>query len=173
MVFLFILLVLPVHVLGGGNQDSHGEENDAVKYDQNSPEFQQTASELRCLCGCGQSHLDCSMDGCGINDSVLAEILEKLNEGMAPPEIKDYFQDVYGEQILMAPEKSGFSLTAWVTPFVALGGSLVGVTVLLRKWARKSKNDDDFGDGADDELEDDVETEILESIIDEERKKYY
>ncbi len=43
-----------------------------------------------------------------------------MNKGWDKDKIRDYYVNIYGEEILTAPEKSGFSLTAWVLPFVAL-----------------------------------------------------
>lgn len=142
-------------------------------YDFNSPEFRQSAQQYMCLCGCGQDHLECNMDGCGLNDSFKTEILEKLNDGWTQDEIKDFYVGMYGEVILTAPEKSGFSLTAWITPFAVLGVAGVGVVLLIRKWVNNAQLilEEVTVDSNDDV--DETEDEVLRSIIDKERKKYY
>ena len=43
----------------------------------------------------------------------------------------------YGEQLLAAPTKKGFNLTAWVTPFLAFfaGAGLVGF--VIHRWGSR------------------------------------
>ncbi|SDZ67175.1 cytochrome c-type biogenesis protein CcmH [Evansella caseinilytica] len=142
-------------------------------YDYNSPEFKENASQYMCMCGCGQDHYECNMDGCGLNEAFKTEILEMLNAGLSKREIRDYYTEMYGEVILTAPKKTGFSLTAWVTPFVALGVAGAGITLVIRRWVKKANTayEEAPSDSAD--KADEVENEVLKSIIDEERKKYY
>lgn len=142
------------------------------KYDWNSPEFREAASTYMCMCGCGQDHLECNMDGCGLNDSFKTEILEMLNDGWTQDEIKDYYVNMYGEVILTAPEKRGFSLTAWITPFAVLGMAGVGVVFLIRKWVSKAELVLGEDHGSDPEI-DETEDEVMKSMIEEERKKHY
>ncbi|SES42151.1 cytochrome c-type biogenesis protein CcmH [Salipaludibacillus aurantiacus] len=160
LMILAVLLIVSVPAMAQGG------------YDRNSPEFRESTSQFMCLCGCGQDHFECNMDGCGLNEQFKTEILEMLNEGYEKGEIKDHYVTMYGEVILTAPEKSGFSLTAWVTPFILLAGAGGGVTFLIRKWVRKSKGVNhvtpkDDGDG------DEAEKDILNSLIEEERKKHF
>ncbi len=141
-------------------------------YDRNSPEFRENTSQFMCLCGCGQDHFECNMEGCGLNEQFKTEILEMMNDdGYDKSEIKEHYVAMYGEVILTAPEKSGFSLTAWVTPFILLGGAGGGIIYLIRKWVRKSKQlmKPELPNG----LEDETESDILHSLIDEERKKHF
>lgn len=145
------------------------------EYDYKSQEFKVIASQFLCMCGCGQDHYECNMAGCGVNDAFITEIKEMMDNDMDNDEIKAYFVDIYGEEILTAPKKSGFSLTAWVLPFVALGGAGTGVFFALRKWIAEGIKFKKSSDGTTDEdkVEDETESEILKSVIDEERKKYY
>lgn len=146
----------------------------AEMYDYISAEFKDNASQFMCMCGCGQDHFECNMDGCGLNDSFKTEILEMMNDGMTQDEIKNHYTGMYGEVILTAPEKKGFSLTAWITPFAALGAAGAGVTLLVRRWVNKSRlNTDHFEDSEPKDKESELEEEILKAMVDEERKKYY
>ncbi|UCZ52500.1 cytochrome c-type biogenesis protein CcmH [Bacillus shivajii] len=144
-------------------------------YDYNSPEFRDTAKQLQCLCGCGQDHFECNMDGCGLNDAFKQEIVERLNEGETDEEIVNYYLNLYGEEILTAPEKRGFSLTAWITPFATLGVASAGLIMLIRRWVNKSKKEASMIEEVEPERseEDELEEEILRSMIDQERKKDY
>jgi len=112
------------------------------------------------------------MEGCGLNEQFKTEILELMNEdGYGKNEIREHYVDMYGEVILTAPEKSGFSLTAWVTPFVMLAGAGGGLVFLIRKWVRKSK--ELVKPMEKEQPVDETEKDILHSLIDEERKKYF
>ncbi|PYZ93400.1 cytochrome c-type biogenesis protein CcmH [Salipaludibacillus keqinensis] len=160
LIIMVLMLIVTVPAMAQGN------------YDRNSPEFRENTSQFMCLCGCGQDHFECNMEGCGLNEQFKTEILEMMNEdGYDKNDIKEHYVSMYGEVILTAPEKSGFSLTAWVTPFVLLAGAGGGIIYLIRKWVRKSKQL--MKPDPTDELEDETEREILHSLIDEERKKHF
>jgi cytochrome c-type biogenesis protein CcmH/NrfF len=62
------------------------------------------------------------------------DVMALVEGGYGAQEIIDAFQGVYGERVLMAPNKSGFNLVGWMAPGVAilLGGT--ALTVLLRRW---------------------------------------
>ena len=45
----------------------------------------------------------------------------------------------YGEKLLAAPTKSGFNLTAWVTPFVAILGGGVMISLAVGEWVARRR----------------------------------
>ncbi len=60
--------------------------------------------------------------------------------GKGEEEILSHFANKYGEKILSSPTTTGFNLTAWVMPFVAVGiGALVVAFTLLR-WRRRTSD---------------------------------
>jgi cytochrome c-type biogenesis protein CcmH len=65
------------------------------------------------------------------------EIYELLKQGMDKEDILEFLVDKYGERILASPVKSGFHLTAWLLPGVALllGGSII--VLFVRRWVKK------------------------------------
>ncbi|MFQ5946357.1 MAG: cytochrome c-type biogenesis protein CcmH [Anaerolineae bacterium] len=65
-------------------------------------------------------------------------IRERLRQGERPEAVKAYLVERYGEWILLVPPPRGFSLLAWVAPFLGLGGGLAGSFLLLRRWVRRS-----------------------------------
>lgn len=141
------------------------------EYDYKSPEFKAVASQFMCTCGCGQDHYACDMAGCKNTDAFKQDILTMMKEGKNKDEIREYYVNALGEEILSAPEKKGFSLTAWVLPFAVIGGAGSGIFLVLHRWVRRRKVNLIVENPV--EPLDEVESEILSSMIDEERKKYY
>jgi cytochrome c-type biogenesis protein CcmH len=102
------------------------------------PTVHEVASELMCQCGCAMTVAACqeSME-CSVADSIVASIQNQIDAGESKGDILNGFATIYGEQVLAAPRKSGFSLTVWVAPFaaVALGGAFV--SALVWAWVRR------------------------------------
>jgi cytochrome c-type biogenesis protein CcmH len=65
-----------------------------------------------------------------------------IAEGRSKQEIKDELVAEYGEVVLAVPEGSGFNLTAFLVPVLALALALVALVVGVRRWRR----DGDRGD---------------------------
>jgi cytochrome c-type biogenesis protein CcmH len=143
---------------------------EAKTIDYKSPEFKAVASQFLCTCGCGQDHYECDPNTCSLTKQFKQNLVAMMNKGWNKDKIRDYYVHIYGESILTAPEKSGFSLTAWVFPFVALGIAAVAVFIIIRKWVKKKGVDEPAAENYINGNE--IEEEILSSIIDEERKKY-
>jgi cytochrome c-type biogenesis protein CcmH/NrfF/thiol-disulfide isomerase/thioredoxin len=62
------------------------------------------------------------------------EIESMVREGYTDDQIIDFFADLYGDGVLLAPPKSGVNLVAWFAPlFAILVGGLVLLTVLRRQ----------------------------------------
>jgi cytochrome c-type biogenesis protein CcmH len=94
--------------------------------------------ELMCQCGCGMTVPVCSSSmECMVSSQINDVVRQQLSEGRTKGEIIDYFINIYGERILAAPTKSGFNVTAWVTPFVAVIVGVAIVSRLLLQWRRR------------------------------------
>ncbi|MCS7222323.1 MAG: cytochrome c-type biogenesis protein CcmH [Anaerolineae bacterium] len=88
-------------------------------------EINQVARELWCPL-CAGVRLDvCELKACEQMREVIAL---KLSQGATPEEIKAYFVEQYGPQVLGEPPREGFTLLAWVLPFafLAAGAGLLG-----------------------------------------------
>lgn len=59
-------------------------------------------------------------------------IRTKLAEGQTKEEIKAYFELQYGARALAEPPQSGFSLSAWIIPFVLVSVVLFGFIYYMR-----------------------------------------
>jgi cytochrome c-type biogenesis protein CcmH len=64
-------------------------------------------------------------------------IRQKVAQGESKDEIMRYFVEMRGEEILAAPPKQGFALTAYLLPlFVVLNGAGL-ILVLTFRWVRR------------------------------------
>lgn len=89
-------------------------------------------NSLMCTCGCSMVLYSCQ---CGTADNMKADIQQRIDDGQSKDQILGSYVDRYGEVILAAPPKEGFNLSAWVLPFVAIGGAAFLMYVLLKRWS--------------------------------------
>lgn len=101
------------------------------------PSVHSVASELMCQCGCALTVAACqeAME-CTVADGIVEEINNQIAAGKTKGEIQTYFASVYGEKVLALPKKSGFSLTAWTTPFLAISAGAVVLSVVVWWWVK-------------------------------------
>jgi len=90
---------------------------------------------------------------------MLADLGKQIDQGKSDEAIIAYFIEKYGNTVLAAPPASGFNLTAWVTPFVALAiGTLVAIYFVRRfraQWAGAATTSPDLA-----KYQDKVEEEL-------------
>lgn len=122
------------------------------------------ADQLVCQCGCNMVLSNCSHIECFSREAMTASIEQKLAQNQPAEEIVQSFVAQYGEQVLAAPRKQGFNLTAWVTPFAALlfGGGVIYAA--LKKWVRQGRTDrsDEPPEEVDEEYRRRLEKELKE-----------
>ena len=101
------------------------------------PKVEDVTKELMCQCGCGMTVPVCasSME-CLVSSQITDVTSQQLAEGRSKSEIISYFIGIYGEKVRSTPTKSGFSVTAWVTPFVAVTAGIAIVGRLIFFWRR-------------------------------------
>lgn len=101
------------------------------------PTVHSVASELMCQCGCALTVAACqeAME-CSIASDIVEEINTQIAAGNSKAEIQNYFASVYGEKVLALPKKSGFSLTAWTTPFIAISAGAVVLGIVVWWWVK-------------------------------------
>jgi cytochrome c-type biogenesis protein CcmH len=66
-------------------------------------------------------------------------IKDHLAAGERPDQVVRYFVDKYGEWILLAPPRRGFTLLVWIFPGVAVVVGLLVVALVLRRWTRRPR----------------------------------
>lgn len=94
------------------------------------------AKEFICNCGCNKMLTDCDMQ-CG--EQLRGVIAAKIADGWDKPRIMDLLVRNYGEKLLAAPTKSGFNLTAWVTPFAAILVGGVMISLAVGEWVARRR----------------------------------
>jgi cytochrome c-type biogenesis protein CcmH len=87
--------------------------------------------ELRCP--------TCIAESVGDSNAAIARemrvlIQEQLDQGANRAEVLAFFQERYGDWILMNPPMRGLNLVVWVLPAVAGLAALLGLARLLRRW---------------------------------------
>jgi cytochrome c-type biogenesis protein CcmH len=96
---------------------------------------------LACPCPCTLDIFTCRTTDftCGISPAVHRDLQALVEGGYGPDEIMSALSETYGDFILMAPRKEGFSLLAWFAPFAAVGVGAVVIGALLRGWRRNAE----------------------------------
>ena len=67
-------------------------------------------------------------------------VRELIAQGRSDDEIREYFIARYGEWILLTPPKSGFSLMAYVLPFLAVVAGAAMLVFAARRWRSRDGN---------------------------------
>lgn len=92
--------------------------------------------QIHCQCGCNLDVYTCRTTdfSCSVSPAMHADVMGLVSGGHTAQEILAAFKAVYGEKVLMAPNKSGFNLVGYTMPFVALAAGAVIVSTLLKRW---------------------------------------
>lgn len=76
----------------------------------------------------------------GLAEQMRGVIRQKLEAGESREQIMQYFVDRYGENILIEPPKSGFTLSVWLLPMAGLLVGLVIVVFVVRASRRRASS---------------------------------
>jgi cytochrome c-type biogenesis protein CcmH len=66
------------------------------------------------------------------------DVVALVDGGYSADEILAAFEQVYGEEVLMAPKKAGFNWAGYIAPFAVIGGGGVALAALMRRWSRRA-----------------------------------
>lgn len=72
-------------------------------------------------------------------DRERAFIQREINAGKTKEQIKDDLVEQYGTNVLAEPPKSGFDLTAWLVPGLAILVAAVAIALGLWRWRRTGR----------------------------------
>ena len=92
--------------------------------------------QIHCQCGCNLDVYTCRTTdfSCSVSPAMHADVMGLVAGGHSAQEILAAFKAVYGEKVLMAPNKTGFNLVGYTMPFIALAAGAVLVNALLKRW---------------------------------------
>lgn len=104
-----------------------------------APTVDDVAQKLICQCGCTAVLNNCTHAECTSRETMLGIVKQKIAQGQSADQIVQSFVSQYGEKVLSEPPKSGFNLTAWLTPFISLAAGGVIIYLALKRWLRRRK----------------------------------
>ena len=94
------------------------------------------ASQLKCLVCQGESVAD---SPALLSQQMRSIIRQQLQSGKSEQEVIQYFQERYGDRILLSPPPQGFTLLAWIVPIAILIGGAALLFFILRRWQTAAK----------------------------------
>ena len=97
-------------------------------------EWQDVAANLMSPACPGRTLLNCTS---GHAEQWRELIRQKLAQGETQAQIMAYFVDMRGEEILAAPPKRGFALTAWLFPVLIIINGIGVIVLLTHRWTRQ------------------------------------
>lgn len=106
------------------------------------------ASQLRCpVC----SNLSVAESPAEMAQQMRGVVRDRLEQGETPEQILAYFVSRYGDWILLAPPRRGFTLLVWLLPAAGVVAGLGGLALALRRWLKAGarRSDPSPGEEAD------------------------
>ncbi len=95
----------------------------------------EVADNFICICGtCNQVLHSCNHLGCPNGPAMMAEVAAQLDQGLSEKTIVQNFAEKYGLTVLSSPPTTGFNLTAWIMPFVALFAGAMAAVYFVRRF---------------------------------------
>ncbi|HEX7005253.1 MAG TPA: cytochrome c-type biogenesis protein CcmH [Trueperaceae bacterium] len=100
------------------------------------PRVFEIAGQLRCPVCVSESVAESNSP---ISLRMRQEIQEQIDQGRSEAEILGYFQERYGDWILLEPPKRGLHLLVWLLPLVAGFAGLLALIYFVRRWTLASR----------------------------------
>lgn len=68
--------------------------------------------------------------------AIRVEISRRIADGQSDSEIRNFFAQTLGNDILLRPASSGFAGLIWVIPVAGFVGATIGIVFAFRRWRR-------------------------------------
>jgi len=101
--------------------------------------YQVIEKQLKCTCGCGLDIYTCRTTdfNCTYSPGLHRQVVTLAEEGKTAQQIIDAFIGQYGQQVLMAPPRTGFNLfVGYLFPSIVVLVAAGFLVVVLRRWTR-------------------------------------
>jgi len=160
--WFMLVLLAALLLLGGGvamAQDSSSLMAGTVAM--NSPEEKQLFDRVLCQCG-GCARLPLSGCICHWAEEKRAELRQDLAAGKPVVEIQDDYAEQYGAKAIAIPRDKGLDRALWAVPIAAFVLAAGGITVLGRKWVKRSAQSRELQVGGEPAEQGDKRTESRE-----------
>jgi len=142
MRFLLQPLLIALLIVGGGHVQAQEAASPAVQTELESQVFD-IARQLRCPTCVSESVAD---SNAGISIEMRREIQTQLQAGASEAEVLAFFQDRYGDWILLEPPRRGIHLFVWWLPGIALAAGAGALAILMIRWTRAARQTTDLED---------------------------
>lgn len=110
-----------------------------------SPKVFEIAARLRCPVCISETVAQSSS---GTAEEMRTLIATKLAAGESQQQIFAYFQQRYGDWILLDPPRRGIYLVVWLLPGVVAAGLVLGLALLVAEWTRRGRRPIDVDEDA-------------------------
>lgn len=107
------------------------------------------AGKLRCPTCVSESVAD---SNAGISIEMRNQIQSQLEAGATEAEVLAFFQERYGDWILLEPPRRGIHLLVWWLPGIALLAGVGGLAFLMVRWTRAGQREAAAGTVEDEDL---------------------
>lgn len=101
------------------------------------------SGELKCLQCVGETVANSQAP---IAVEIRTELRKQMRSGKTDDEIRQYFVDRYGEQVLLTPSGSGLTGVVWIVPVVALAAGVVGLGLAFGRWRSQREDTPEVSD---------------------------
>ena len=123
----------------------------------NEQEAYEIGSQLRCVVCQNLSVADSPSEMAG---QMRGLVRERLAAGDSREQVMQYFVDRYGDWILLAPRRSGFTLIVWLAPVVATVAGLLIAVFLIRRWTSRKPGDATIAEAVDPAMRERIRREM-------------
>jgi cytochrome c-type biogenesis protein CcmH len=131
---LLLAAVVTVGLLIAAHSSTRTPEQRAHRLDQ----------QLRCPVCQGLSVADSPSS---TSRAIAADVQRRVEAGQSDEQVRAYYVDRYGPEILLSPSGPGASVV-WLVPLIGLAGALALLTLAFRRWTRRSSPALDIEDEA-------------------------